>query len=105
MRATIDTEALHKIELIETCGACPEQYDAVFEGKMVGYLRLRHGYFYVQCPDVGGTTVFEARPNGDGLFEYEEREMYLNAAKTAILDWLKDGGEPAYTYERVGDNY
>ena len=38
---------MYKIELVKTCGACPEQYDAYFEGYQVGYLRLRHGTFRV----------------------------------------------------------
>ena len=34
-----------EIKLIQTCGACPEQYDAFIGEEQVGYLRLRHGYF------------------------------------------------------------
>jgi hypothetical protein len=30
----------------KTCGACPEQYDILFEGKKY-YARLRWGYFYM----------------------------------------------------------
>lgn len=68
----------------KTCGACPEQYD-VFSGDVkVGYLRLRHGHFSVECPDCGGDVVFWASPQGDGLFEPEERAMYLLEAAKAI---------------------
>ncbi|MFI3217620.1 MAG: hypothetical protein QX189_00645 [Methylococcales bacterium] len=73
------------IKLIRTCFACPEQYDAEDEeGKTVGYLRLRHGNFTVQCPDVGGTLVYQASPKGDGIFEEDEQEFYLNEALSAI---------------------
>jgi len=77
-----------KIELIQTCGACPEQYDARYNGRTVGYLRLRHGFFSVECPYVGGEEVYCAEPDGDGLFEYYERSKYLKKAKKAIRKWL-----------------
>lgn len=36
------------MDLFKTCGACPEQYDALTEtNKVIGYLRLRHGIFTV----------------------------------------------------------
>jgi len=78
------------LRLVMTCGACPEQYD-VFLGDsqvQVGYLRLRHGYFYAQCPDVGGEYVYEAEPEGGGIFEEHERERYLGEARAAIARWL-----------------
>jgi hypothetical protein len=75
---------MSEIKLIQTCGACPEQYDALIDGEVVGYLRLRHGYFTVECPDVGGESVYEAETEGDGLFEGHEREKHLDAAKAAI---------------------
>lgn len=79
---------MQEIELIETCGACPEQYDAFLNGKQVGYLRLRHGHFRVDYPDCGGETIYEAEPKGDGLFDDDEREFYLNEAKQAIKNRL-----------------
>ncbi len=77
-----------KIELIETCGACPEQYEARHNGVEVGYLRLRHGYFSVTCPSVSGDLVYEAYPEGDGIFEGHERKKYLKKAKKAIKKWI-----------------
>jgi hypothetical protein len=73
------------IRLEKTCGACPEQYDAYLGAERVGYLRLRHGHFRVDCPECGGETVYEAEPNGDGIFEHDEREEYLALATAAIL--------------------
>jgi hypothetical protein len=73
------------ITLVRTCYACPEQYDAFgADGKQVGYLRLRHGEFRVDVPDVHGQTVYEAEPRGDGMFEVDERERFLIAAIEAI---------------------
>lgn len=73
-----------EIKLIQTCGACPEQYDAMYNGKIVGYLRLRHGYFQVRYPSASGELIFEANTRGDGIFDSGEREEYLEAAKDAI---------------------
>ncbi len=72
------------IDLVQTCGACPEQYDCYIGPVQVGYLRLRHGYFYADYPDCGGKTVYEACPKGDGIFEKDEREYYLTKACEAI---------------------
>jgi hypothetical protein len=72
------------VELRRTCFACPEQYNAYVDGVQVGYLRLRHGYFTVEVPDCGGKTVYEAEPDGDGVFDFEERDLYLKEAVAAI---------------------
>lgn len=77
------------IKLEMTCGACPEQYEATYNGEVIGYLRLRHGHFMVDYPDAGGETIYEAYPNGDGIFESEERDQYLTEAKIAIINKIK----------------
>lgn len=77
-------KAYEQIELVQTCSACPEQYDAFFEGNKVGYVRLRHGHFTVQYPDERGEVVYEANPKGDGIFESNERPVYLETAQRAI---------------------
>lgn len=72
------------MRLVQTCGACPEQYD-VFHGKRkVGYLRLRHGHFRAHFLGVGGEVVYEAETIGDGIFDASEREHHLTMAKTAL---------------------
>lgn len=45
---------------VQTCPACPEQYDVFDEGAQVAYIRERHGYSYVECPDIDGERVFES---------------------------------------------
>lgn len=71
-------------ELVQTCSACPEQYDVFKDGKIVGYLRLRHGSFRADVPDCGGKTVYTSNTKGDGCFEPEEKELELNNAIEAI---------------------
>jgi hypothetical protein len=81
-----------RIQLVLTSSACPEQYDAMLDGRKVGYLRLRHGYFVVECPDCCGEIVFEAYPNGDGVFEAHERAGHLASALAAIEAWMQRQG-------------
>ena len=72
------------IHLKRTCYACPEQYDAQFEGQDVGYVRLRHGRFRVEVPS-GGEVVYSADIGGDsGIFDEKERTLYLSVACVRI---------------------
>jgi hypothetical protein len=73
--------------LVLTCGACPEQYDVFYQDEPIAYLRLRHGSFYASCPDHNGYVVYEASPNGDGMFDEDERVRYLREAIKAVDDW------------------
>ena len=76
------------VRLVQTCEACPEQYDA-FERSgtlQIAYLRLRHGRFRVQCPNVGGETIYEAHTCGDGEFSESERQRQLLIACTRIAN-------------------
>lgn len=75
------------ITFVRTCYACPEQYDAFDgNGKQIGYLRLRHSQFTVECPDVGGELVYIENVGDDdtGIFSDEERATYLKKAAYAI---------------------
>lgn len=84
----------HDIELVMTCRACPEQYDAFLNGEQVGYLRLRHGQFRVDYLECGGETIYEAEPEGDGIFDFEERDDYLRAAREAIAEKINTTENP-----------
>ena len=80
-------KVLDDYKLVQTCGACPEQYDMFYNGKLIGYLRLRNGNFTVRYygNDIEGELVYQATLDHDyGAFEYEEREEYLTKAKLAI---------------------
>jgi len=91
-------------------GECPEQYDVILEGKRVGYLRLRHGYFRADVfsetnDDDDIKVVYEGSPRGDGSFEDEERHFYLQAAVMAIKLYIETGqilgdSEPLYEIEQ-----
>lgn len=71
--------------LIQTCGACPEQYDLKDEnGDNIAYFRLRHGSFRVEVPDCNGKEVYYANPEGDGCFGSEERPRYMSEAISAV---------------------
>lgn len=72
-------------KLVMTCGACPEQYDVFYRNQQIGYLRLRHGNFTADYPDVSGELVYQASPKGDGIFEDSEREIYLTSAVACLL--------------------
>lgn len=90
--------------VIQTCGACPEQYDVFKDGKQVGYLRLRHGYFRVNYPNPGGEIIYEAEPKGDGIFESEkERDFYLDAATKAISKKI-NGIDISQDYQQLEDD-
>lgn len=41
-----------------TCISCPEQYDVKFDGRMIGYIRFRHGRLTAEYPDCGGDVVY-----------------------------------------------
>ena len=96
------------IQLIQTCGACPEQYEAFIKDffsetglRQVGYLRLRHGFFRVDYTDCGGETIYEARPRGDGCFNDDEQEFFLEEAKEAIINKLNEEQSKAEYWEYV----
>ena len=84
------------VRLEQTCVAYPEQYDAFIGDEKAGYLRLRHGHFRVECPDAFDEMVYEASPNGDGMFDDDERAEHLETAREAIADWWRErAAEPA----------
>jgi hypothetical protein len=80
-------------ELALTCGACPEQYDVRKDGEVVGYMRLRHGCFYTALTP-GSDPLYEAEPEGDGIFEPHEREMYLREGLAALTKALNPQTSP-----------
>lgn len=85
---------LSEIKLVETCSACPEQYDAFYDNQQVGYLRVRHGGFRVDFGFCGGDTIYYTYDiKGDGCFEDEEREFYLGEAKKAIIEHIEKCGQ------------
>lgn len=83
------TTTIKDLDFVQTCAACPEQYD-VFngEGKQVGYVRLRWGNLTCEYPDCGGELIYENNV-GDGwsgCFEDDsQRSVMLDDIANAIL--------------------
>lgn len=87
---------MEKIEFTETCGACPESYDAKIGERIVGYLRLRWGYFSVRYPDSQGREVYSHQFPDHllGMFPDEKtRRRQLDKAKAALAMELFDAKE------------
>ena len=83
------------INLIKTCNARPEEYDAynAITNEKIGYLRLRNGRFTVQ--NANEEIIISAYPLGDGMFTPDEREGYLNMAKECLaIDYKNSQHKP-----------
>ncbi len=92
---------IDNLTLERTCYACPEQYDVRnANGYLVGYMRLRHGHFTVECPDVMGTSVYQACPEGDGIFEEHEQLYFLTLGVRAINKWLENNPDAVLSDKR-----
>jgi len=79
-------EELETLKLIQTCEACPEQYDVEDnDGNTIGYIRLRWGRFRVICPNIEGETVLEHQfSHSFGMFDAHERDIWIDKALKAI---------------------
>ncbi len=53
------------LELVQTCGCSPEQYDVFKDGKQIAYIRLRWDVLRVDVPDCGEETIM-SKDFGDG---------------------------------------
>ena len=81
--------AKNGLQIKMTCPACPEQYEVFKDEKQVAYFRLRHGEFRVDYPTCGDETIYEAEPNGDGMFDDNERLNYMAKAMRQVLLKIK----------------
>ncbi len=80
-----------KLRLVQTCAACPEQYDVFSGEELIGYMRLRWGHFRAEYL---GKTVYDASTIGHGSFDDTERHRHLNAGCTAILAAAAEANQP-----------
>lgn len=97
--------AANLFKLVQTCGGCPEQYDVFLSSDpetKVGYMRLRHGHFRAEHM---GEVVYEASPRGDGTFEWDERDRFLNAACKAIKAAMEEADEEEMLFYIVEKEY
>lgn len=91
---------INGLKFIGTCGACPEQYDVIYDGLdgityIVGYVRLRYGNLYCAFPDVGGTKIYEHvfREHSGWLGQFptnKSRVEHLTNIADAIIETLED---------------
>jgi hypothetical protein len=65
----------------------PEEYEALLNGKQIGYLRLQDGHFTVKYGVSSGTLVWESFPEGNNEFTAQERPLYLKIAKQKLFDY------------------
>lgn len=84
-----------------TCMACPEQYDVFLAEtkEQVGYLRLRHGVFTAEYPDVGRKRVYISHPEGDGIFDDMERMPELKNAVEKLLEAHEGSKQMEFKFE------
>ena len=68
------TQGVRLTKLIQTCNACPSQWDAWAEDGTYYYIRFRHGYLSVNSGDVDGPEVFCYADDrmADGYMEAQE---------------------------------
>lgn len=72
-------------KLTMTCMACPEQYDLTDEtGEMAGYFRLRHGYYRVDVPDVGGQTAYSRSFDDGWLGIFPDQETRVTELQRGV---------------------
>jgi len=103
----LDVIYINNYKLYLTCSACPEQYDVFIDEKSInnfnisdeeklllklkyfnnneyniGYLRLRHGNFTAEFINEKNEyeIVYKTNPEGDGMFDKDERMYYLKEA-------------------------
>jgi hypothetical protein len=80
---------LKGLKFVLTYDAFPEQYEVFNKYNcQVGYLRLRHSLFSVQCPDCMDSERLEMITDGSGEFTDLERKECLLIAAVAIKKWM-----------------
>ena len=79
--------SIGKYDLIMTCETCPEQYDVVYAGKKIAYMRLRSGHFYASVGGNLGEIVYSTNTKGSGGFDEDERMDHLNKAVNKIIEY------------------
>ena len=52
-----------KFYFVNTCYACPEQYDVYRDnGQICAYVRLRWGNLYAEYPSIDGEVIYTVKP-------------------------------------------
>jgi hypothetical protein len=95
----------HHYVVHQTCAACPEQYDVMFENHTVGYLRLRFGEFSARYPNAGGITVLKEAVGDAFTGEFPDDTARKLLIKRAVeeIDKAMWGRYTFHTFEFCGD--
>lgn len=86
------------LDFVQTCCACPEQYDVYRLGHEVGYVRLRFGTLTAYVPNfnfVPEQLVYKHEFDDEWLGAFhdeEERQRYLEEIADAIHERLEKAG-------------
>lgn len=81
---------INNLEFVNTCRACPEQYNVLRDGVQVGYVRLRDSELRVDVPDCGELTIMRTDLPWDdtdasgGEFSGSARMAWLERVADAI---------------------
>ena len=82
--------------LVQTCSACPEQYDLVTDdGSSAGYIRFRWGRLTAHYPDAEGDMVYSSN-FGDamqGCLEDGQEHYLEHAVLTCVQMWRSDNDQ------------
>lgn len=74
--------------LRQECDVCPESYYVYSaDGDEIGYLRLLDAVFSAY---VGDEFVHVSCPEGDGIFEEDERDYHLENGVIAIAKYYRE---------------
>lgn len=76
-----------------TCMACPEQYDVFHAGKLVGYVRLRHGAIRANYPNIKGEVIYNTEYGGlhtGSFLSVVDRRFHLVNIASEINRALRD---------------
>ena len=87
------TITINGLDFIMTCSACPEQYDVLKDGEMVGYVRLRFGELRCDYKDCAGEKIYTHLFDNHMLGTFinnSERMHYLNLIADKLNERLKD---------------
>jgi hypothetical protein len=82
-----------------TCSACPEQWDILIDGEMVGYLRCRSSRWRLDYPDVCGETLISEpwhpeRGRYESNFDDERPAIFDRVFRTLTARIMEDKRAP-----------
>lgn len=86
------------IEFFKIYPRCPEQYEVTDKkGNILGYARVRWGFFIVWCPDECSNDEVYSAKIGSLMWEFpndEARKYHIEKAKSKVVDWYGEKTKP-----------